>query len=320
MITGSAIQVTLRQLLTLLFVALVCLSLPATASAVQWRDLAQTDRHYVALEMTSLRLNASGRLTVWLRFTPRGEQQRKEAAREYDNKNYRLHLEFYEIDCGEQSAVLKLIDILGINGKRLARLPGGTQPDAIIPDSILDRAAQRACPVVEEVATDDDEETPDVLKQSTPDPADISKVPEENRLRIENALRRSKSDPSDVNSWIDLGNAYFDADLPKKAIEAYDQALRLNPKDTNVLNDQGAMYRESGDTTQALKCFERALAIDPGNLESLYNLGYMYAIDLNNISKGLEVWRRYLALDSTSEMAEQVRSFVKRYEKSQELR
>lgn len=313
MITGSA-----KNSVLLLLVVLTILALPCAASAVQWRELAQTGRHSVALEMTSLRLNASGRLAVWLRFTPRGELQRRDAAREYENRNYRLHLEHYEIDCGEKSAVLKLIDILGSGGKRLTRLPGGSQPEAILPDSVLDLAAQMVCPAVEEAAADDDDEAPEPRDQASAEPADTSPLPEELRLRIENALRRTVKEPASTESWIELGNAYFDADLPKKSVNAYGRALKLNPNDTNVLNDQGAMYRQSGDFTQALKNFEKALAIDHGNLESLYNMGYVYAIDLNRIDKGLEIWKKYLELDSASDTAQQVRSFVDHFEKSRD--
>lgn len=312
--TGVARHTTFQLFRLALFIAYAGLALPGTARAVQWRELAQTSRHSVALEMSSLRMNETGRLTVWLRFTPRGELQRREAAREYENRNYRLHLEYYELDCGEKSAVLKLIDILGANGKRLVRLPGGGLPDAVIPDSILDRAAQRVCPVVEEVAASDDDDTPDAIEQATADAAGSPLMTEENRQRIENALGRTKQNPDVIGSWIELGNAYYDAALPKEAVEAYDRALRLNPNDTNVLNDQGVMLRQQGDTTRALKNFEKSLALDPGNLESLYTMGYIYAIDLNRIDKALEVWKRYLAQDSTSETAEQVRTFVKQFE------
>ncbi len=85
--SGSALSVLFRLFQALLFTVVACLALPDCASAVQWHDLAQMGRHSVALEMNSLRLNASGRLTVWLRFVPRGENHRWEAARDYANRN-----------------------------------------------------------------------------------------------------------------------------------------------------------------------------------------------------------------------------------------
>jgi len=318
--SGSMIRDMFLLYQALIVVTLAGLVLPGDVFAVQWKNVAQTGRHQVALEMQSLRLNDAGRLTVWLRFIPRGETERREAAREYNNKNYRMHLEYYEIDCGEKSAVLNLLDILGNDGKRLARLPGGGPPDAIIPGTVLDRAYLQACPSMDEATGDDDKDTPEAPDSSLQSSEDDSQIPEEIRQRIDNAMIRTKKDPADFGSWVELGNAYFDADLPRKAVDAYDQALKLKADDPNVLNDQGAMYRQTGDFNRALKNFEKSLSIDPGNLESLYNMGYVYAIDLNRIGKGLEIWKRYLQLDSTSDIAQQVRSFVKHFEKSQDVR
>lgn len=313
MIPGSTTQVKLHPLRALLLAGLLTVALPAVVSAVQWQKLTHTRRHDVALEMESVRLNSSGRLTVWLRFIPRGDSQRREAAGEYGTPNYRLHLEYYEIDCAEKSALLQLIDILGPEGRRLIRLKGGGQPDAIIPGSVLDRSAILVCPEVEETATDDDD-TPeaDADTAGTESPSGDTAQPAIQQ-RIADALRRAESEPANHGAWVELGNSYYDSDKPPQAIEAYDHALKLKPKDPDVLNDQGAMYRQSGDITQALANFEKALAIDPANLESLYNLGFIYAFDVKRIDSALEFWQRYLELDHSSETAKQVESFVERY-------
>ena len=311
--SGSTIQLMLHPLRTLLFAGLLAVALPTAVFAVQWQKLTHTRRHDVALEMESVRLNSFGRLTVWLRFIPLGESQRREAAEEYGTSNYRMHLEYYEIDCGENSALLQLIDILGPGGRRLNRLKGGGQPDAIIPGSVLDSSAMLVCPEVEDTATDD-EDTPETPAETAGAKAPADDTSQQaTRQRIADALRRTESEPANNDVWIELGNSYYDADMPKQAIEAYDHALKLKPKDPDVLNDQGAMYRQSGDTTRALANFEKVLSIDPRNLESLYNMGFIYAFDIKRIDAALEVWQRYLELDHSSETAQQVESFIKRY-------
>jgi tetratricopeptide (TPR) repeat protein len=79
------------------------------------------------------------------------------------------------------------------------------------------------------------------------------------------------------------------------------------------------MYRQAGDTQRALANFEKALAIDPNNLEGLYNMGYIYLFDLHDTNRAFEIWQRYLELDRSSETAEQIRSFIKRYENVPEI-
>jgi tetratricopeptide (TPR) repeat protein len=287
--------------------------LPGNASAVQWRPLTRTARHDVALDIDSLKLTPLGRVTVWLRFTPLGELQRKLAAAEYGEKQYRLHLEYYEIDCSEQTDILELIDIIGPDGKRLTRMKAGGPPAAIFPGSTLDLAAKRVCPSFENEAVPEDEveapDSSDATKEGThQDAGDV-------RARIAEALLKTQKEPDSQAAWRDLGNAYYDGDMPQQAIEAYDRALTINPDDADVLNDQGAMYRQQGDFTRALANFEKALKIAPNNLESLYNVGYVNAFDLNRMDKALKVWQHYLELDRTSETARQVQGFIERYGK-----
>ena len=307
--SGTILHHSLRQLL--LLTTAFCI-MPHSALAVQWEPLARTGQHNVAIDTGSVRLTNLSRLTVWLRFIPFGEQERKRSATVYNQNNYRLHLEFYEIDCSEQSAILGLVDILGSAGQRLARTKGGVQPEVIIPGSVLDLAAHKVCPDLEqESARVDDTEPPDT--EIAPEVPEEKQLSQESRQLIDAAIQKTERDPKDLEAWRELGNAYFDADIPTQAIAAYNRALAIKPDDADILNDQGAMYRQMGDFSHALVNFEKAHQVDPFNLESIYNSGYVLAFDLNQIDKAIVVWRNYLKLDKTSETARQVQSFIDRY-------
>jgi len=293
---------------------LICI-LPCSASAVHWQALTSSSRYKVAIDDESVRLTPLGRLAVWLRFTPLGDSQRKAAAIEYEEKGYRSHLEFYEIDCSEQSAILGLIDIFGNARNRLKRLKGGGQPDAIIPGSVLDRVSERICPILDDEAGEEEPDAPDP-GESREGELPLHKTPSPETIRaIQNLIKITVTNPTSHEAWTILGNAYFDADLPDEAIAAYSKALAIRPDDTNILNDQGAMYRQKGDFPNAIANFEKAFMIDPDNLESLYNCGYVYAFDLNNISRALQIWERYLEIDRESETARQIYCFLDRYKK-----
>jgi tetratricopeptide (TPR) repeat protein len=304
-----------RELFKVLLLTAAFCTMPWDAHAVKWQPLASTGRHDVAIDTGSMRLTSLSRLAVWLRFTPLDDLQRRQAAKEYGQKAYRLHLEYYEIDCSEQSAVLGIVDILGPSGKRLARVKSSGPPEVIIPGSVLDLAAHKVCPSLEDnsVSDEDDAEAPD--SGTLPEAAQEKQIPEESRLAIQNAAQKTELDPKDLEAWRELGNAYFDADMTPQAIAAYDRAIAIKPDDTNILNDQGAMYRQAGDFTRALANFEKARAVDKFNLESIYNTGYVLAFDLNQIDRAIVVWRSYLELDKTSETSRQVQSFIERYGK-----
>jgi len=283
----------------------------AVGHAVSWQALAHNSRHDIALDKDAVRLTSLGRLAVWLRFMPLGELQRRQAATDYGQKHYRFHLEYYEIDCSEQTAMLGQIDVLGPDGRRLARLKGNGSLDAILPGSVLDIAAQQVCAALEEKAGEsgDEVDAPDSSAAAEPG----SSMSDEARRAIAEALVLTTSNPGSSAAWKTLGNAYYDADQPQLAIEAYTRALKLDPSDPDVLNDLGAMYRQIGDFERAVANFEQALALAPTNLESLYNLAYVYAFDLNRIDKALTVWHRYVQLDSVSETGKQVQGFIQHY-------
>ena len=303
-----------RHLLQICILAVLFCGLHHPAEAVQWHSLNGTSRYKVAYDEQSIRLTPYGRLEIWIRFVPRGEQERKAAAAEYKEKRYRSHLEYYEIDCGDQTALLGLIDILGTSRIRLKRLQGGTGPAPIVPGSVLDNAAQQICPVLDEDTEKNDEAT-DSGQPEAPEPTKGTAISPETLQRIEALQQITSSPKATPEAWKELGNLYFDTDQAEQAIKAYDRALALKPDDTDILNDQGAMYRQTGDFERALANFEKAFSLDPHNLESLYNSGYVYAFDLNNIPKAMVLWRRYLELESKSDTARQVQSFIERYGK-----
>lgn len=86
----------------------------------------------------------------------------------------------------------------------------------------------------------------------------------------------------DVQSWIHLGNAYFDSEIPEKAINAYLKALDLSPDNPDVLTDLGVMYRLNKQPQKAIEVFKKAALIDPAHIQSRFNIGVVLFHDLND--------------------------------------
>lgn len=123
-------------------------------------------------------------------------------------------------------------------------------------------------------------------------------------------------DPGNRNAWVQLGNAYFDANQPMKSIDAYDKALAIDGNDANVLTDQGVMFRKVGWFDKAVANFEKASKVDPTHAQSLFNLGVVYRYDLQDFAKAKEAWERYLKINSSGKGADQVRAeldFIKNH-------
>jgi len=119
------------------------------------------------------------------------------------------------------------------------------------------------------------------------------------------------NDPQNRKAWVELGNSYFDAQMPAKSVEAYAKALELNPNDPNVLTDQGVMYRQLGWFDKAIENFNKANAVDPRHIQSLFNAGIVYRHDLQDYVKASEVWKRYLEISPTGETADRIREEIR---------
>lgn len=295
----------------LFFTLLLFFASRLSSYAVTWQSLSGTTRYKISYDEESIRLTPNGRLGIWLRFTPRSENDRKAAATEYKDKRYRSHLEYYEVDCGDMSAQLGLVDILGGAFARIKRLHGSDHLEPVLPGSVLDNAIKVICPVLDDVSEESDE-----IEELGGIETGANAAIDSNKSKLIEELRiKTSAKDATAETWKDLGNIYFDTNQPELAITAYQHALNMNPSDTDALNDQGAMYRQTGDFQRAVTNFEKAFSLDSKNLESLYNCGYVYAFDLGNINKALVLWRKYIELEPTGETAMQIRSFIEKYGK-----
>lgn len=129
--------------------------------------------------------------------------------------------------------------------------------------------------------------------------------------RIAELEKLVASDPKNLQAWVALGNDYFDAQNPKKSIEAYNKALELKPDDPNVLTDQGVMFRALGFYDKALKNFERAYKVKPDHLQSLFNMGIVYLEDLKQPSKARTLFEAVARKGANSEIGNQAREILK---------
>ena len=113
-------------------------------------------------------------------------------------------------------------------------------------------------------------------------------------LQHEEELRQN---PNNAESWEHLGNLYFDANDPAKAVNAYLKALDLNPGNSSVLVDCGVMYRELRQYDKALEFFKKALSFDPKHEFALFNSGIVLYHDLKRKDEALKAWRDLVAIN-----------------------
>jgi tetratricopeptide (TPR) repeat protein len=91
--------------------------------------------------------------------------------------------------------------------------------------------------------------------------------------RVQALEKLSLGDPQNPDYKIQIGNAYYDLGQYQKAIDAYQQALKLRPNDAGVETDMGTCYHYLGQSDQALDVFNRVLGYRPNFPQALFNKG-----------------------------------------------
>lgn len=124
-----------------------------------------------------------------------------------------------------------------------------------------------------------------------------------------------KNDQND-KMWIELGNAYFDAQATDKAINAYIKALSLSPDNPDVLTDLGVLYRRNKQFEKAVEVFNKAASISPTHIQSRFNKGVILYHDLKDKEGAIKAWQEVAKLQpdytvSTGQTIQQLLERVK---------
>jgi len=133
--------------------------------------------------------------------------------------------------------------------------------------------------------------------------------------QMEEALKR---DPQNLQVIISLGNAYFDSNQERKAIDTYQKALMIDPKNADVRTDMGIMYRNIKEYDGAVREFRQAAKDNPTHVNSRFNLAIVLQNDKKDIPRAIAAWEDFLKVAPTDNRAamakaqlEQLKSLAK---------
>ena len=152
-------------------------------------------------------------------------------------------------------------------------------------------------------------------ESTQPQSPQLSAADQQTLLKLEQAAHKN---PTNQENWVNLGNAYFDAQRPAAAIQAYETALRLGARSPDLLTDLGIMYRQLQRFEDALLSFQQAKALDPTHLQSRLNEGIVLYYDLHIKDAALQAWKEALRINADIRMSsgEPLASLVERLEKA----
>ncbi|MBN1869721.1 MAG: tetratricopeptide repeat protein [Candidatus Omnitrophica bacterium] len=93
-------------------------------------------------------------------------------------------------------------------------------------------------------------------------------------MRSEAALYESavRANPRSALMRTDLGLVYIRHDMPEKAVESFQEALKIRPNDPVTYFTMAEAYTVLGENSKAKEALEEAILLDPEYAEAYYNL------------------------------------------------
>ena len=102
-------------------------------------------------------------------------------------------------------------------------------------------------------------------------------------------------DPNFAFAWDNIGISYRRLNQYDKAIEAYTKSLELDPYGMMPLQNIAIAYQYKKEFKKAIDAFEKLGKIHPGNPEVFYGIAHIYAYDLEESEKALDyICKAYL--------------------------
>ncbi len=108
--------------------------------------------------------------------------------------------------------------------------------------------------------------------------------------------RAMKYDPGLVDSYVNLGVVMEIRRNFIKAIELYDEAIRIAPNFHMPWFNKGNCYRETGELDKALECFKKATDLNPDFFNSWLNKGVVLMMS-GKYKKAYKSFNRALELN-----------------------
>lgn len=123
-------------------------------------------------------------------------------------------------------------------------------------------------------------------------------------------LEKLKSDPSQPDLLISVGNLYYDAQQYPIAIGYYERALKTRPADAAVRTDLGTAYWYLGNADAALREFNQALKDAPNNSNTLFNRGLVRWQGKEDRAGATADWEKLLATNPNYEQRPKVEEML----------
>ena len=107
----------------------------------------------------------------------------------------------------------------------------------------------------------------------------------------------TQPDPELARVWFNKGRDLDDLGEYDEAIEAYDEAIRLNPNYAKAWFNKGLSLDDLGKYDEAVKAYDEAIRLDPNNAAMAWNNKGISLDDLGKYDEAIEAYDEAIKLD-----------------------
>jgi tetratricopeptide (TPR) repeat protein len=113
---------------------------------------------------------------------------------------------------------------------------------------------------------------------------------------IEAYQQAIRINPDYVFAWYNLGFTYAETKQTAKAIESFKQAIRINPDYADAWNSIGTAYIETKQAARAIEAYQQAIRINPDYVFAWNNIGKVYA-ETKQTAKAIESFKQTIRIN-----------------------
>ncbi|NUM81504.1 tetratricopeptide repeat protein [bacterium] len=125
-------------------------------------------------------------------------------------------------------------------------------------------------------------------------------------VQVQQLMEYLKSNPTDTDHWIQLGNMLFDAGNFAEAIEPYRTALQQRSENNDVRTDYAVCLFNTNRSDEAITELNVVIKNNPDHATALYNLGVIHSHNGRNDQARI-FWNRAIQAAPNSDIAPKAR-------------
>ena len=107
----------------------------------------------------------------------------------------------------------------------------------------------------------------------------------------------TKKEPANLRAWVVMGDCYSKLEKNRRAIKAYEEAVKIDPSHEQALFALGVSYAKLEKRSGAMAAFKRVVEINPSHAEAHFSLGVLYEAQ-GSMS---QAWEEYKVLKTLDE-------------------